>query len=47
LTLGVIESLAINFIGTQFRDMIAYLMVILVLWLRPQGLFGKTAQKGA
>lgn len=47
LSLGVIESLAINFIGTQFRDMIAYLLVILVLWLRPQGLFGKTAQKGA
>ena len=45
--LGVIESLAIGFLATQYRDLIAYLMIIVILWLRPQGLFGRIAQKGA
>jgi branched-chain amino acid transport system permease protein len=41
LLLGVFESLAGAFISTQFQDTFVFLALILVLLVRPQGLFGQ------
>lgn len=44
--LGIIESLAGGQISSGYRDAITYTLLILVLWLRPSGLFlKKKAQK--
>jgi branched-chain amino acid transport system permease protein len=40
LLLGVLESLSGGFISTQFEDTFVFLVLILVLLVRPQGLFG-------
>jgi len=46
LFLGVLESLASGQISSGYRDAITYTILILVLWLRPSGLFQrKIAQK--
>ena len=39
LFLGVVESLASGQISSGYRDAITYTILILVLWLRPSGLF--------
>jgi branched-chain amino acid transport system permease protein len=39
--LGVLESLGGGFISTEFQDVFAFLALILVLLVRPQGLFGE------
>ena len=41
LLIGVIENLTVEFIGSGYRDTIAFLILILVLFIRPQGLMGK------
>ncbi|GAC1481870.1 MAG: branched-chain amino acid ABC transporter permease [Candidatus Dormibacteria bacterium] len=41
LLLGVLESLAGGFISTQFQDAFAFIALIVVLLVRPQGLFGQ------
>lgn len=40
LLLGVAESLATGFISSGYRDAVAFLLLLLVLFLRPQGLLG-------
>lgn len=41
LLVGVSESFAATFIGSSYRDSTAFIILILVLILRPTGLFGK------
>lgn len=41
LVIGVAESLTVNIIGTQWKDVVAYLILVAMLWLRPTGLLGK------
>ena len=41
LTLGVLESLAGGFLSTAFQDVFAFLLLILVLLVRPWGMFGE------
>lgn len=41
LFLGVLESMAGGFISTSFQDTFAFLALIVVLLIRPQGLFGQ------
>lgn len=41
LLLGVVESLGGGFISTQYQNTFAFLVLILVLLVRPQGLFGQ------
>lgn len=41
LLLGVLESLVGGFISTQFQDTFVFLALIVVLLVRPQGLFGQ------
>jgi branched-chain amino acid transport system permease protein len=40
--LGLIESLAVTFIDPAFKDVIAFLVLILVLTFRPEGLLGES-----
>jgi len=41
LVLGVSESLAAGFISSAYKDVIAFLVMIVVLLFRPEGLLGK------
>ena len=41
LILGVVESLAVTFINPAFKDVIAFVVLILVLTFRPEGLLGE------
>jgi branched-chain amino acid transport system permease protein len=43
LVLGVAESLASGLISSGYRDAVAFLILLLVLFLRPQGLLGGKA----
>jgi branched-subunit amino acid ABC-type transport system permease component len=45
LLIGVIESLAGGYLpgGSAYRDVVAFLILGLVLWIRPQGLLGARA----
>ena len=37
---GVIESLGVLFSSTEWSDVIAFTFLVLVIWVRPWGLFG-------
>lgn len=41
LGLGVIESMSVEYISSSYRDAVAYFVLVLVLMVRPQGLFGQ------
>jgi branched-chain amino acid transport system permease protein len=43
LVLGVIESLAVLYIGATFADVASFGVLVLVLIIRPSGLLGRTA----
>ncbi len=42
IVLGLIESLAVTFINPAYRDVVAFVVLILVLVFRPTGLLGET-----
>ena len=42
LIVGIIESLAAGYLGYGFRDPIAFGLLLIVLLIRPQGIFGGT-----
>jgi branched-chain amino acid transport system permease protein len=41
LIIGVVENLTVEFIASGYRDTVAFIILILVLFLRPQGILGK------
>jgi branched-chain amino acid transport system permease protein len=41
LILGVIESLGAAYVSAEYRDLIGFVMVLLILLFRPSGLFGR------
>ena len=41
IIIGIAESLAVMFLGGSFRSSTAYLILFLVLMLKPSGIFGK------
>jgi len=43
LLLGLIENLGAAYVSTMYRDIFGFLILVLVLALRPQGLYGKRA----
>ena len=40
LSLGVLEALAVGYVGEGYRDMVAFSVLLVVLLVRPQGLLG-------
>jgi len=45
--LGLLESLSIGFISSSYKDVIALILLLLVLFLKPSGIFGKTVGLGS
>lgn len=43
LIVGLAESLAVQFIGAEWRAAVAFVILVAVLLVRPQGLFGRAA----
>jgi branched-chain amino acid transport system permease protein len=41
LIIGVVENLTVQFIASGYRDVVAFLVMVVVLVLRPQGLLGR------
>jgi branched-chain amino acid transport system permease protein len=41
LALGIVETFGARYISSDYRDVYAFLIMILVLFLRPRGLFGE------
>ena len=41
LLIGVIQSLSSYWLGPVYKDIIVYALFVAVLWVRPEGLFGK------
>lgn len=41
LLIGLVESLSAYLIGPVYKDVIVYILFVLVLWVRPRGLMGK------
>lgn len=46
LALGVVESMAVGYVGSTWQNVIGLLAMVLVLLFRPQGLFGRYARVG-
>jgi branched-chain amino acid transport system permease protein len=44
--LGLVESFAVGFISPTYKDVIAFVVLVIVLLIRPRGLLGvRIAQK--
>ena len=41
LIIGVVENLTVQFVASGYRDVAAFVVMVLILLLRPQGLLGK------
>lgn len=41
LILGVLESLGAGLVSSGYKDAVAFIILLLILFIRPQGLFGK------
>ena len=41
MAIGIIEAATVQYLGSGWRDISLFLLVILVLALRPEGLFWK------
>jgi len=40
ILLGVVESISVIVFSSEWKDVVAFIILILVLWIRPSGLFG-------
>jgi branched-chain amino acid transport system permease protein len=47
LVLGLVESLSVAFISSTYKDAIALVLLLAVLFLKPDGLFGRSAREKA
>ena len=45
LTLGLVESLSIAFISSTYKDVIALVLLLIVLFVRPEGILGRATQE--
>ena len=41
--IGLIEALTAGYVSSQYKDASAFVVILLVLFVRPQGLFGRTS----
>jgi branched-chain amino acid transport system permease protein len=39
--LGVIENLFGAYVSVEFKSVVAFLIIVIVLWFKPSGLFGR------
>lgn len=44
IIIGIVENLTVQFISSGYRDVVAFLVMVIVLIVRPQGLLGKKAR---
>jgi branched-chain amino acid transport system permease protein len=44
LIIGVVENLTVQFVASGWRDVVAFLVMVVVLIVRPQGLLGRTVR---
>jgi branched-chain amino acid transport system permease protein len=42
LIIGIVENLTVQFIASGYRDIVAFVVLVIVLVFRPQGILGKT-----
>lgn len=47
LLLGVVEVLAAGYVASSLKEMVAFLILVVVLWTRPSGLFGRAVLRRA
>jgi len=45
LIIGVVESLSGFYLPVGFKDVAPYIVVLLMLWFKPNGLFGEKLRK--
>ena len=43
--LGVIENLFGAYVSVEFKSVVAFLIIVIVLWFRPSGLFGRHRER--
>jgi branched-chain amino acid transport system permease protein len=47
LILGILETLTAGYFASSMKDAVGFLLLVLTLWLRPVGLFGRVVAKRA
>jgi branched-chain amino acid transport system permease protein len=47
LMLGMVETLTAGYVASEFKDAVGFLILVLVLWTRPLGLFGRATIRRA
>jgi len=47
LAVGMLETLTAGYIASSLKDAVGFLLLVLTLWFRPTGLFGRVAVKRA
>jgi branched-chain amino acid transport system permease protein len=47
LLVGVLEALTAGYVSSVYKDAVGFLLLVLTLWARPQGLFGRPGAKRA
>jgi branched-chain amino acid transport system permease protein len=45
--LGLIEALTAGYIASAAKDLVAFALLVLTLWVRPAGLFGRATARRA
>jgi branched-chain amino acid transport system permease protein len=43
LMLGLLEAFAAGYVSSQYKDAVAFIVILVVLFARPQGLFGRAS----
>ena len=44
LIIGITESLSVALLSTAWKDVVVYLILVIMLWVKPSGLFGKKSE---
>jgi branched-chain amino acid transport system permease protein len=45
--IGMLETLTAGYIASTWKDAVGFVVLVLTLWIRPSGLFGRLAAKRA
>jgi branched-chain amino acid transport system permease protein len=45
IILGLVESLGASYLSSEYKDAYAFIILIVILLVKPEGLFGKTAEE--